>query len=103
MNESCPSDFIRIKVEFPKSFAATKTAEFTFKPESNQPAVTWSMAGKNNFIARAVYLFINMDKPVGGDFEKGLARMKSVVEAAPILHPDSFIWEGSLRNARSTI
>jgi hypothetical protein len=41
------------------------------------------MAGKNNFIAKAVCLFMNMDKTVGGDFEQGLAQMKSVVEAAP--------------------
>jgi hypothetical protein len=28
-------------------------------------------------------LFTNMDKMVGGDFEKGLANMKSAVETAP--------------------
>jgi Polyketide cyclase / dehydrase and lipid transport len=82
ITESRPSDLIRIKLEFLKPFAATNTAEFTFKPESNQTAVTWSMFGTNNFIARAVCLFMNMDKMVGGQFEKGLASMKSVVEAA---------------------
>lgn len=64
-------------------FAATNSVEFTFKPEANQTAVTWSMIGKNNFIAKAVHLFMNMDKMVGGQFEKGLVNMKSVVEAAP--------------------
>lgn len=29
----------------------------------------------------AVHLFMDMDKMVGGQFEKGLAQMKSVVEA----------------------
>lgn len=81
--ESRPSDLIRIKLEFLKPFASTSTAEFTFKPEGNQTAVMWSMAGKNNFIAKAVCLFMNMDKTVGGDFEQGLAQIKSVVEAAP--------------------
>ncbi|MGH7404633.1 MAG: SRPBCC family protein [Candidatus Methylomirabilales bacterium] len=83
ITESRPSDLIRIKLEFLKPFAATNTVEFTFKPEANQTAVTWSMAGKNNFIAKAVCLFMNMDKMVGGNFEKGLAQMKSAVEAAP--------------------
>jgi hypothetical protein len=41
------------------------------------------MTGENNFIAKAVHLFMNMDKMIGGQFEKGLAEMKSVVEAAP--------------------
>ena len=69
-------------MEFLKPFAATNIAQFTFTPEGNQTAVTWSMEGKNDFIGKAVCLFMNMDKMVGGQFEKGLAQMKSVVEAA---------------------
>jgi len=79
--ESRPSDLIRIKLEFLKPFASTADTEFTFKPEGNQTAVTWSMAGKNNFMAKAMCLFMNMDKMVGGQFEQGLAQMKSLVEA----------------------
>jgi hypothetical protein len=66
-----------------KPFAATNLADFTFKPENSQTGVTWSMTGNNNFIAKAINLFMNMDKMIGGQFEKGLAQMKSVVEAAP--------------------
>ena len=83
ITESRPSDLITIKLEFLKPFAATSTAEFTFKPEGNQTAVTWSMFGTNNFIAKAFCLFNSMDKMVGGQFETGLAQMKSVAEAAP--------------------
>jgi polyketide cyclase/dehydrase/lipid transport protein len=83
ITESRPSDLIRIKLEFLRPFEATNSAEFTFKPEGNRTAVTWSMEGKNNFIAKAVCLFMNMDKMVGGQFEQGLAQMKDVVEAAP--------------------
>jgi Polyketide cyclase / dehydrase and lipid transport len=81
--ESRPSELIRIKLEFFKPFAATNTAEFTFKPEGNQTAVTWSMFGDKNFMAKAVHLFMNMDKMTGGQFEKGLVSMKSIVEGAP--------------------
>ena len=83
VTESRPNELIRIRLEFLKPFAATNTAEFAFKPEGNQTVVTWSMVGKNNFMAKAVHLVVNMDRMVGGDFEKGLARMKSVAEAAP--------------------
>jgi hypothetical protein len=83
ITESRPSDLIRIKLEFLKPFAATNSAEFTFKPDGDQTAVTWSMAGKNNFISKAICLFMNMDKMVGGKFEEGLAAMKSIVEAVP--------------------
>ncbi len=83
LTESRPNELIRIKLEFFKPFAATNTAKFTFKPGGNQTVITWSMAGENNFIANAIHLFMNMDKMVGGQFEKDLAQMKSVLEAAP--------------------
>jgi len=81
LTESRPNELIRINLEFLKPFAATSTAEFTFRPEGNQTIVTWRMAGKNNFMAKAVHLFMDMDKMIGGMFERGLAQMKSVVEA----------------------
>jgi hypothetical protein len=61
--ESRPSELVRIELQFLKPFAATNTAEFTFKPEGEQTAVTWSMYGHNNFVARAVGLVMNMDSP----------------------------------------
>jgi uncharacterized protein YndB with AHSA1/START domain len=79
--DSRPSDLVKIRLEFLKPFKATNTAEFTFKPDGNQTVVTWSMSGRNNFFFKAFGLFMNMDKMLGGDFEKGLANMKSVVEA----------------------
>lgn len=78
--ESRPSDLIRVKLEFFKPFAGTSTAEFTFKPAGNQTMVTWNMFGENNFMAKAIHLFMNMDKMIGDQFEKGLADMKAVVE-----------------------
>ena len=78
--ESRPSDLIRIKLEFVKPFKATNVAEFTFHSEGDQTVVTWSMTGQNNFVSKAFHLLMNIDKLVGGDFEKGLAAMKSVVE-----------------------
>ena len=82
ITESRPNESVRFKLDFLKPFKATNTAEFTFKPEGIQTAVTWSMYGKNSFIGKAVGLFINCDKMVGGQFEQGLAQMKSLAEAA---------------------
>ena len=81
--ESRPNDLVRIKLEFMRPFTATNTAIFTLKPEGNKTAVTWSMDGRNNLLAKAINLCMNMDKMVGAQFEKGLADMKSVVEASP--------------------
>ena len=85
--ESRPGELIRIKLEFVRPFAATSTATFTFrsegKPEGERTAVTWSLDGRNSFPAKAMGLVMNMDKMIGDDFEKGLAQMKAIAEAAP--------------------
>jgi len=82
ITDSRANELVRLKLEFIKPFASVATTEFTFKPEGNQTSVTWSMAGDKNFISKAFCLFMNMDKTVGGDFEKGLASLKSVAQVA---------------------
>jgi uncharacterized protein YndB with AHSA1/START domain len=82
ITESNPGELIRIRLEFIKPFKSTNTTEFTFKPEGAGTAVTWTMTGQNKFIGKAMTIFMNMDKMIGGDFEKGLAEMKSVAEKA---------------------
>ena len=52
VTESRPSELIRIKLEFIKPFAQTNQAEFTFKPQGDQTAVTWSMTGNNGFCGK---------------------------------------------------
>ena len=81
VTESQPPELIRIHLEFLRPFKANNTTEFTFKAQGDQTAVTWSMFGKNNFISKAFGLFMDCDKMVGKDFEKGLASLKSIAES----------------------
>jgi hypothetical protein len=85
ITDSHPSDLIRIKLDFIRPFPSTSTAEFTFKPEGSQTAVTWSTAGPKHFMSKAVGLFMTMDKMLGGDFGRGLANLKSVTEMPVLL------------------
>lgn len=78
---SQPSSLIQIQLDFVRPFKANNVAEFTFKPVGKNTEVTWAMIGKKNFISKAFCLFMDMDKMVGGDFEKGLASMKKIAEA----------------------
>lgn len=80
ITKSKPSERILMDLVFVKPFAATNVTEFTFRPDGAGTAVTWSMNGRNNFIGKAVGLFMNCDKMVGGQFEKGFANLKAVVE-----------------------
>jgi hypothetical protein len=83
ITESRPGELVRIDLVFEKPFAAHNTAEFRFAPiSSNETAVTWSMFGHNGFMGKAIGLVMNMDAMIGGQFEKGLADMKAIVERA---------------------
>ena len=62
-------------------FKARNFVEFVIEPKGEVTSVTWSMEGKQPLIAKLVWIFINCDKMVGGEFEKGLASLKAVAEA----------------------
>ena len=81
ITESRPSDLVRLQLESLRPFKGTNTTEFTFQPQDGKTLVTWTMTGKNNFIGKAVSLFMDCEKMVGPDFEKGLANLKAVAEA----------------------
>jgi len=78
ITESRPYELIHFRLDFLRPFKGTNTAEFTFKPESAQTKVTWSMSGKLNFVTKIFHLFINCDNMVGRQFEKGLAQLNKV-------------------------
>lgn len=82
ITESKPAEAIRIKLEFIKPMPGLSPTEFIFRPEGSGTTVTWTMTGEKNYISKVVCLFMNMDKLVGGDFEKGLAALKANAEAA---------------------
>ena len=79
--ESKPGEKVGIELQFIRPFAATNHTDFLLRPGAGNVGVTWAMSGKNNFPAKAFGLFMNMDKMVGGDFEKGLAELKRISEA----------------------
>jgi len=77
-----PAQSVAIKLEFLRPFAATNATQFAFAPEGAGTRVTWNMDGnKGGFVGKAFGLFMDFDKLVGGDFEKGLTQLKAVSEA----------------------
>jgi hypothetical protein len=78
--ESRPDNLVSIKVDFTQPMEGTSTSEFSFKPEGNRTAVTWTMGAHHNFIAKAMCLIMNGPKMMGDEMEKGLTKLKSVSE-----------------------
>jgi hypothetical protein len=80
--ESQPHELIRIKLAFVKPFEDQAATDFHFQPQGNQTKVTWTMDGKNNFVGKAMCLFVfDMDEMIGSKYDEGLASMKKIVEA----------------------
>jgi hypothetical protein len=89
ITESRPHELIRIKLHFLKPMEDTATTDFTFQPSGDETKVTWSMDGRNNFIAKAMCLFVfDMEEMIGGKYEEGLASMKAIVEATEATSAD---------------
>jgi hypothetical protein len=80
ITESRESELVRIKLDFVRPFAGTNDVAFTFKPVGDQTAVTWSMSGQKNFMAKAIGLFMDCEEMCGTQFDQGLSNMKAVVE-----------------------
>jgi hypothetical protein len=83
IEKSQAPSLVSLKLEFFKPFTATNTGTFSFVQVPEGTRVTWAMEGQNGFAAKAASLFMDMDKLVGTDFERGLAAMKTAAESAP--------------------
>jgi uncharacterized protein YndB with AHSA1/START domain len=72
---------VDIDLQFMAPWKAHNKTVFTLTPEEGGTAVTWTMTGTSPFMFKLMGLFMNMDKMIGNDFEKGLAAMKSAAES----------------------
>jgi hypothetical protein len=80
LTKADPKTGISLNLDFLRPFKASNIADITFAPEGNGTRVNWAMHGPHPFIMRPMSIFMSMDKMVGKDFEKGLAKLNSVAE-----------------------
>ena len=80
ISESVAPSKIVIRLDFLKPFAAHNTAEFTFTRQGDATSVTWAMFGPSPYVSKLMSLVFSMDRMVGGQFETGLANLKSITE-----------------------
>jgi len=78
--ESAPASRIVIKLDFFKPFEAHNTAEFKLAPGGDGTTVTWAMFGPSPYMSKLMGIFFNMERMVGGQFERGLANLKALSE-----------------------
>lgn len=81
MAEAVPSSKVKLDMHFKSPMEAKHVAEFTLTPEGSGTNVSWAMMGQSSLLSKVVCVFMNMDKMVGGEFEKGLRDMKAKAES----------------------
>ncbi|GAA4727092.1 SRPBCC family protein [Nocardioides endophyticus] len=72
---------IDIDLVFMKPFDSASKVSFELVPTDAGTEVTWRMRGEQKGIWGVVGKVISMDRLVGKDFEKGLTRLKAILES----------------------
>jgi hypothetical protein len=71
---------VEVSLVFLKPFKATNQTVFYFEPSGEGTRVRWTMTGEQAGMMAVFGRFMKMDKLIGPDFEKGLARLKAAAE-----------------------
>jgi uncharacterized protein YndB with AHSA1/START domain len=79
--DSVPNERVRVALDF--GDMGNGTAGYTLTPEGDGTKIVWDFRTDlgNNPVAR--YFGLMFDKWIGADYEKGLARLKVLVESQP--------------------
>lgn len=85
ITEAKPVEALTIQLDFVEPMEGTSVARFTFQPEGQETRVTWSLEGHQGYLERlaGIVLGIDVERMIGDDYERGLANLKAVAEAAP--------------------
>ena len=71
---------VEIDLTFEKPWKSRNDTVFVIEPDGSGSRVTWTMTGHKTLMTRVLGVFTSLDRMVGPDFEKGLARLKAVAE-----------------------
>ena len=71
-----------MQLDMLKPMKASNKVVFTLQPTAGATTVTWAMTGRQPLIGKLMTIFIDCEKMVGGQFEKGLTSLKSIAERA---------------------
>ena len=73
---------VDLDLDFTAPMKTQNRIAFDLVPEGEGTKVTWTMSGTQKGIWKLIGRIYPMDKLVGKDFDKGLARLKTAAEAA---------------------
>lgn len=75
-----PNSVVQMKLEMFKPMKGVNTVEYTLTPDTDGTKFTWAMWGDQPFLGKLVGVFIDCEKMVGDQFEKGIQNLTTLVE-----------------------
>lgn len=75
-----PNEKVEGKIDFIRPMQANNRFEFLLNPVANGTRVTWAIFGPSPFSSRLFSIFMDFDKMIGNEFEKGLLQLKALAE-----------------------
>jgi uncharacterized protein YndB with AHSA1/START domain len=71
---------VGVHLEFFAPFAAVNHVDWRMAPAGGGAQVRWIMTGERDFMTKVICVFMDMDAMVGADFQRGLEKLKTLVE-----------------------
>lgn len=71
---------VDVQVAFTKPFRATNVSRFELVETGQGTEVTWTMSGPQNPLTKLLFAVMRIERGIGRDFERGLARLADAAE-----------------------
>lgn len=69
-------DRVAIDLQFTKPFRSASQVEFALRKADGGTDVTWTMRTPKTLMSRVVGIFMNMERTIGNDLERGLTQLQ---------------------------
>ncbi len=79
---SVTPDRVLIDLNFLKPFKSSATVTFDVVPSADTTTVTWTISMPRTFGLRVAGLFMNFEKAIGGDLERGLSQLQEAAQSS---------------------
>jgi uncharacterized protein YndB with AHSA1/START domain len=74
---------VAVRLDFKKPFDVTNFGEYRLEAKGSATEFTWSIV-ETAMIPRLISRFVNLDRIIGGHFERGLLKLKTKAESKPV-------------------
>jgi hypothetical protein len=79
VSEVTPSK-VMLKLDMTRPMTASNVVEYSLAPKRNATDMTWALHGPMPLISKIMCVFVDLDKMLGTDMERGLKDLKALAE-----------------------